>query len=420
MNRAYLFYVMRFISRSGTGRGGRRIRSAILAVALSLVPLVAVVEVSGGMVEGITSRFLEIGSFHLQVIFLADFTSSEIEHVVDRISAFDFVERAFRMSVGIGLAYAGNERYGVSIRGYEDRLIESDPGFVRYLSIEGEPPEGDAIALSAGVSAEMGVGIGDSVGLIVARTLPSGRFLLKQHRAVVSAVYSTGYADLDGQSVIVPFDTAVSLFPDAGARRIGIKISDPFGGIDAALSAIQTILPIGAYVYSWRELERGMYATFRTTRSLLIIVMAVIVCVAGITISSSLFILVAERETEIALLRSVGATSRGMRHAFLLLGFFAGAIGAFLGVSGGLLVSLRINELFTVIERVVSLLSAGIGGPQVRILNPAYYLERIPVEPDFGELLVIVAASVALATLSAWLPAGRAGAIVPARSLHRH
>jgi len=421
MSRAYLFYVLRFLSKRNTDRGGRRVRSAVLAVALSLVPLVAVVEVSGGMVEGITARYLEIGSFHLQVRFFGDIDSERIEALQREIAELDGVERAFGVIEGIGLANAGGERLGVTIRGIPESVLREDPGFAEYLSIRGAVPEGAGIALSQGVSDAMGAAVGDEVTLVVARTLASGRFLLRQHVAEVSAVFTTGYADLDGQSVLVSYETGAKLFPDTSSRLIGVKVADPFGPLDSVVRRIQRMLPIGAYVYSWRELERGMYATFRTTRSLLIIVMSVIVCVAGITISSSLFILVSERETEIALLRSVGARSSGIRTAFVLLGFLTGVIGAAVGIAVGLGVSLGINEIFRAVERLIAVFTLGLGSAGDRhILDPAFYLQSIPVEPRFSELLIIAASSITLSVISAWIPARRAGMIVPARSLHRH
>ena len=142
----------------------------------------------------------------------------------------------------------------------------------------------DEVALSAGTADELGVQSGDRIGLIVARTLSSGRFVLKKHTGTVSGVFSTGYADLDGQTVLVSEKTASELIPDGRSMFIGVKVEKPFGALGSVARSIQRDLPDGAYTYTWRELERGMFSTFETTRTLLVIVMSVIVCVAAIKI----------------------------------------------------------------------------------------------------------------------------------------
>ena len=426
MNRGYRFYAFRFLSRRNLDRGSRRVRAAIIAIALSLVPFVTVVEVSGGMIAGITSHYLEIGSFHLQVRLFGDIGDEAIDMLVETLRDEPYVVDAFLIYEGVGLIYGQDARVGVTIRSYPEYIVADPDTFGRFVEVEGRF-ESDGVAVSEGVMSELGVDIGDSVGIVVARTLPNGRFVLKRADAQITATYTTGYADLDGHSIILPQSHAETLFPRSDNRFVGIKIVDPFGDVDIIARKLQSTMPSGAYVYSWRELERGMYTTFQTTRSLLIIIMAVIVSVAAITISSSLIILVTEREIEIALLRSLGATSRKIQRTFLILGAVAGAIGSTVGVSMGLFVSLKVNELFRIIERcieyVLRIFTRVVAHDpidSVRILDPAFYLERIPVEPKATELFAIVAASIVLATLSAWLPARRAGRINPSSVLSRH
>ena len=424
MNRAYLFYVLRFLSDRNVDRGGRRVRAAIFAVALAMIPFVTVIEVSGGMIAGITSRYLEIGSFHLQVRLFGDLEDEEVDELVSALMMGEGVEEAFVVYEGVGLVHTPEKRIGVSVRAYPYSVVAQDEGFREYLRFEGEFTA-EGVALSGGVLSELGIGVGETIGIVVARTLPNGRFALKQHEGVVTATFTTGYADLDAHLILVSEQTGRELFPSSTGRFVAVKVTDPFRDLTPLVRRLQSIMPAGAYVYSWRELERGMYTTFQTTRSLLIIIMGVIVGVAAITISSGLIALVAERELEIGLLRALGATSGNIQRSFLLLGTSAGAIGALAGVGGGLFVSLRVNELFQIIERVIALvqrnrIQLGQSSEALKILDPAFYLERIPITPGLVELIAIVFASILLATLSAWLPARRAGNVEPAEVLQRH
>jgi lipoprotein-releasing system permease protein len=379
------------------------------------------------MIEGITERYLAVGTFHYQVRFFGERTSLMVDSVASRIRDLPGVDDAFIVYEGIGLLYSEDRRSGVVIRAFEDGFIERDRGFLSYMTFSGNVPTGDRVAVSAEAAAELGIAPGDDVGIVVARTLSNGRFILKQHAGAVSGTFSAGYTDLDANIVLVSAASATELFPDAGNAFIGIKVDDPFGDQGDLPDRIRSELPSGAYLYGWRELERGMYATFETTKSLLIIVMAVIAGVATITISTSLLLLVFERETELALLRGTGAHSRDLRDAFVALGFAVGSIGSLLGVGVGLCVALGINELFAAVEYILShiagitsVLTGRSGNGGSRILDPTFYLSHIPVRISLFRVLAVTSLSIALSTVSAWIPARRAGLIIPAETLARH
>ena len=431
---AYHFYASRFLSRKNTDGGSRRVRTAVLTVALSLVPLVTVLEVSSGMIDGITGRYLEVGSFHAQVRFFETLEDTETDRIIQSIEQLDFVRQVHRVCEGVGMAYDENGRTGVSIRGYDPALFVEDEQFLSFLTLSNgvrekfsRMDEGFAV-LSELTMSELAISEGDELRLLSARKAPNKRFLLKQAHFTVAGTFSSGYADLDGATVIVPISEAQKMFPDADATYLGIKVDNPFGDIAGAVRTIQTLLPDDSYAYSWRDLERGMYTTFRTTKSLLIIVMAVIAAVAVITVSSSLIMLVTERETEIALLKSVGATGRGIQRIFVTLGFLSGAVGTAIGLAIGVFVSIFINEIFSVIESVIgatvqliaSVSSRFIDLGEIEILNPAFYLEEIPIQVHFFELFLVSVLSLLLTTLSAWLPARRAARIRPIASLSKH
>ena len=106
MNGAYAFFALRYISRKNIDRGARRIRSSIIAIALSLIPVITVIHVSTGMIEGITRRFLEIGTFHMQVRFFGEIEREGIPGLVEEVESLTGVVRAFPFIEGTGLAYS--------------------------------------------------------------------------------------------------------------------------------------------------------------------------------------------------------------------------------------------------------------------------------------------------------------------------
>ncbi len=182
-------------------------------------------------------------------------------------------------------------------------------------------------------------------------------------------------------------------------------------------------LPAGSRVYDWYELERNQFRSFEITRNLLAFVMALIVVVGCVNVSSAVLTVVLERQRDIGILKSMGATPRAIRRVFLLVGLGVGIAGSIGGTALGLLLGIHVNELFAVVELVVNGFRAGLswaraagggaGAPVFRVLGSGYYLDRIPVHVRLGELYAAAAGTTVLAALAAWLPSRRAGRLRP-------
>jgi lipoprotein-releasing system permease protein len=183
-------------------------------------------------------------------------------------------------------------------------------------------------------------------------------------------------------------------------------------------------------VYGWYQLEKASYKSFQTTRALLLFIMALIVAVAAVNVSSSLVMVVLEKTPEIAMLKAMGAGPRGIGVGFTITALVTGLAGAVLGLGLGALAAANINALLAGMEKVLNLAArAGFGllspvlplprPPDVRLFNSEFYLEEIPITLSFPELALIAAGTMLLAVLAAWLPARRAGAIRPLEVLRR-
>jgi lipoprotein-releasing system permease protein len=146
-----------------------------------------------------------------------------------------------------------------------------------------------------------------------------------------------------------------------------------------------------------------------------------------VNVSSALVILVIERRREIAILKSLGATAPGVSFAFLLTGLFAGLCGVALGIPLGLLCAVNVNGIISVIEKLVNIAAQFVfaleGGAgefiPVHLLDPAYYLDKIPVVIPFGSLFLIGALTLALSVLVSVFPASRAGSERPIHTLRK-
>jgi lipoprotein-releasing system permease protein len=185
-------------------------------------------------------------------------------------------------------------------------------------------------------------------------------------------------------------------------------------------------MPAGFSVYSWKEVERNLFESLASTRTMLLLIMAVTVAVAAVNVSSALTTLVLERNQEIAVLKSLGTTPADLAGIFAMGGAAIGGLGAVIGVAGGLLSSLRINEILAFIEKIANVarnlvysISGGSARSAFRVLDPAYYLESIPVQIPYGEMATVVVSTILLSYIASIGPARRAAALSPLEGLRK-
>ncbi len=401
---------------------------SILGIALSLVPLVVVMEVADGMIEGITRRYLEVGTYHAQVL-LPMASAETLQAEAAALRTQPGIRYALVEQQGLGLAAGPKGRSAVTIRAVPAELYAQDEGFRRYFRMD----EGGFDLASAGslllgreLAGRLGVGVGDRLRLL---TLRGARGLPLVSSFTVRGIFSTGYQELDKLWVYVPLSSAGRLLGEAGGERfIGLKLDDPFGGLERRLARLR--LPEEARVYSWYQLEKASYKSFQTTRALLLFIMALIVAVAAVNVSSSLVMVVLEKTPEIAMLKAMGAGPWEIGLGFTVTAAATGLAGTALGLALGALVAVNINALLAGLERVLNLGGRAVFAvlspllplpppPAVRLFNTEFYLEQIPVTLSFRELASVAVATLLLSVLAAWLPARRAGAIRPLEVLRR-
>ena len=290
----------------------------------------------------------------------------------------------------------------------------------------------DAI-LGKKIAKDLSLTAGDTFRVLTMTEGRGGRTIPRFTTFTVRGVISSGYQELDALWVFIPFRTGCRILSGESSNTfISVRTDDPFDTIEGARMRVIETLPEGFRAYTWKEMNRSQFHSFTTTRTLLLFIMFMILFVAAVNISSALVMMVMERRKEIAILKSVGADPACVSYAFLLAGFFTGIGGILLGMPVGILCAVHINGLFDAIERVVNALlfvvhetlaflrlgeSAGFSG--VRLLDPAYYLESIPVTLRFDELFRIAAGALLLSVLVSVLPAARAGREKPLDTLRK-
>jgi len=421
-----------FISRK-RGVSGQLIGS-ILGIGLSLIPLVVVLEVADGMIEGITRRYLEVGTYHMQASLAGDADMESYRVLAEQLRRAPGVTRVIPERQGMGMLYTTSGRSAVTIRAVPSSLYGEDEEFRKFFQIlEGsfDLDEPKAILVGREIARRMELGVGDRVKMLTMVSTSIGRSLPRVNSFTVSGVFTTGYQELDKMWTYIDIGGAERVLPaGSGTTFLGIKVRQPFERIENQKRALQERLPSEARLSSWFEMERANYKSFQTTRALLVFVMALIVAVATINISSSLIMVVLERTEEIGILKAMGADPKDITRTFVLTGLCVGVAGVLLGLGLGLAVAVNINSLLAGIEILVNRLVFGLrqliapivpqsGGGEVRVFNAEFYLEQIPIRIRVMELFAVAAASLLLSVMAAFYPARTAARIKPLEVLRK-
>lgn len=422
-----VFIAIRYLLGRGK-EGGRYLRGAALGIALSLVPIVVTLVVADGMIQGITERYLELGTYHLEAFDQRP--GDEPAVAVDSIRNAPGVRRAFVERQGLGILVAGGGKSGATVRAVDPGFLE-DPGTAKYLrAVSGTlslKSPNDAL-IGEELARKTGAKVGDTVRLMTAHTSYDGRTVPRMTPFIVRGVVSSGYRELDSLWFFVPYETGKRALPAEASRAfIGVKLDAPYKDAEAAAAAVQKALPVGFDVYTWYELQRSQYQSYESTRQLLLFIMALIVIVAAVNVASATTMLAVERRRDLAILKSFGASPRDGERVFLLGALFTGLLGSAVGIAAGLAVAVNVNGLIGGAEsilgffaRAASFFSGGGKIENPRLLDPGYYLETIPIVVDWTAISVIAVGSTVCSAFAAWIPARRAGKIAPLEILRKY
>ena len=427
--------VLFLASRMLRGRDGaaRYLRGAVLGIAVSFVPLVVVMEVSTGMIEGITARLLEVGTYHLQAALPPDLAPDRLEELAAAVGRVSGVVAAVPERIGTAMIVSDRGAAGVSVRFVPPDIFQRDAGFRTYVTLRaggGTLEREDSLLLSSALAASLGVSAGDRVNLLTTwgENL-SG--LPRLTPVTVTGIYDTGYQELDSALAYAPLTLAQRVLSPRAARvMIGVKVRDPF----ADLSVVERRVGLAAEdsrVADWREIEYARLSSFQTTKALLLLIMALIVVVACVNVSSAVLMLLFERRHDLGILKSVGAGPPSLSASFLLTGLAMGTAGTALGVMSGLVVAVNVNQVIQGLEwsinRVLdlaSILAAPFAGTRhafggFTLFNSAYYLKSIPVRIEPVEIAASSVIAIVLASLAAWIPARRTARTRPLEILKK-
>lgn len=415
-----------FFSKTNRGSekssGRRSLTGAIICIAVSLIPLVAVLSVSSGMISGITGRMIHLSTQDIQVTLDKEsiYAKSENEmlNLASSLCSADGAVAAYSEVNLMALAAGSSFRSGASVRAVEKDIFEKNKYFSSFFNIvEGDidlSKERNAV-IGKKLSEILGLHTGDNLKLITLRKA-AGKTVPKVSVFKVTGIVSCGYQELDALWVFVPLENAFNAFKNSSMEYyVSIETDRTFSEkLEKTLLELKKML-LSDYnsgrfsIDTWKNINAAQFENFASTRALLIVIMFAIILAASINISAAIVMVVMERKKEIAILKSTGASSSGIALSFVMTGLFTGLSGILIGIPAGLLISVFINPLINAVEHIVNFFLGLFNAGHIKFLDPAFYLQQIPVVIPWNEICLIAVSVIVLSIVMSVLPSIRAG-----------
>jgi lipoprotein-releasing system permease protein len=224
----------------------------------------------------------------------------------------------------------------------------------------------------------------------------------------VTAIFEIGMSEYDASIIFMPLEEAQLYFnADGLAQFIEVFIDDP-DRVDAMLPLIEAAAQRPVAMSDWRRRNQVLFSALEVERNVMFMILTMIVLVAALNIISGMIMLVKDKGHDIAILRTMGATSGAIMRIFLMAGAAIGVAGTLAGFILGTLLCLNvesIREFFTWLSGTM------IFDPEV------YFLSQLPADRETGETLSVVLMALVLSFLATLFPAWRASRLDPVEAL---
>ena len=386
---------------------------SLIGIALGVATLIIVMSVMNGFRGELLGRILGLNG-HLGIYAAGsplqnfDEIAAKVRGLPDVVSVVPVVEGQALLTTDRGGAFGGLVR---GIRPEDLRKLSVVFDHIRAGSLDGFHGD-DAVAIGTGLAQRLGIGVGQPITLVSPQGQATAFGTVPRIRAYnVAAIFSVGFNEADTSFVFLPLDAAQIYFktPDA-VTQIEVMVRDP-DRVAAVNRDIRTALrdmPQSARVIDWTQSNNSLFAAVEVERNVMFLILTLIIVVAAFNVISSLIMMVKDKTRDIAVLRTIGASSGAVLRIFVMCGAFVGVVGTAVGALLGVAFCLNIERIRHGLE---SLTGTNLFNPEV------YFLSQLPAVLDWREVAQIVALALVLSLLATVYPSFRAARTDPVEAL---
>ncbi len=398
-------------ARRGAGRNSFISFIALISmsgIALGVAALIVVLSVMNGFQEELRNRILAVAS-HIEIRGAP--TLQDEQAVASTSLRNPHVKAAAPYVLGQAMLSTGDTNRGVIVRGIDPARESTVADFGQHMragALSDLHPGGFGIVLGAEIARGLGVRRGDTVVVITpqgnvtaAGTLPR----LKNFRVV--GVFEVGMFEFDSGLALINIDDAKTLYRLDGVSGVRLKLDDMFEAPEVA-QQLARVLPADTEVRDWTRSHANFFRAVQIEKRVMFIILTLIIAVAAFNIVSAQVMTVTDKQADIAILRTLGASPSSIMTIFVIQGALIGFIGTAIGVIGGVLLALNVDVVVPAIERAFS----------IQFLDKSvYYISELPSDLQRADVVTIAGIALVLALVATLYPAWRAARVNPAEAL---
>jgi len=386
--------------------------SSMLGIALGVTALITVLSVMNGFEKELRVRMLGM-SAHVVVNSYSTESMENWQDLIEKVKKYPEVIGIAPYIQAQGMITHGRNVYGTMLQGI-DPHFEPQVSHVKEKIIVGSLENlrsGEfGVVIGSELSQALGVRIGDKITLVVpqATVTPVG-ILPRIKRMTVQGIFTIGMHEYDSAYVLLNIDDAAKLVhvPDGQVHGLNLKLDDMFNAPQLARQ-LQNELPPSYRTFDWTYRHANFFKAVKMEKSVMFIILTLIVAVAAFNIVSTLVMVVTDKQADIAILRTLGATPMMVMSIFMIQGTFIGMLGTLLGLMGGLSLALNIQTVVPALEYLFN----------VQFLSPdVYYISEVPSDLRWLDVYKIAGMSLLISFLATIYPAWRASSTQPAEAL---
>lgn len=384
--------------------------SSMIGIALGVTALITVLSIMNGFQEELRDRILGMTA-HMTINEQND-KLEDWEKLYNQLINQPHIEGAAPNIMEQGMLTIGDKVNGVAIRGilpeFEGQVADIETKMV-YGSLNDLAPRKYRVILGSELALSLGVSIGDKVTLIAPQgSISPVGVVPRIKRFTVAGLFEAGMHEYDSGLAIVHIEDAKKVFKygdSVGALQL--KLDDLFnvGEVKAQLGAV---VDKTLYMRDWRQQHANFFKAIEMEKRMMFIVLTLIIMVAAFNIVSTMVMVVTDKQSDIAVLRTIGASPASIQMIFIVQGLVIGVLGVILGLIGGLSLALNIDVIVPFIEQALGF----------KFFPPdIYYISAVPSKLIWSDVWYITGLAFVLTLLATIYPARKAAKVNPAEAL---
>ncbi|WP_449257439.1 lipoprotein-releasing ABC transporter permease subunit [Bosea sp. (in: a-proteobacteria)] len=383
---------------------------SFLGIMLGVATLIIVMSVMNGFRKELLEKIVGVNG-HIFATPI-DRPLDDFDSVAERLRKIHGITLAIPLVEGQALASSQTGNSGVLVRGVREADIKSIPfigGNIKSGTLEDFDASPSGVVIGIRLANALGVQVGDTITLVTPQGASTPFGTAPRIKAYpVKAIFQIGMTEFDGTFVYMPLAESQAYFNrDGDVNVIEIFVDNP-DNTQKVRDAIEADAPRPLVLSDWRQRNRSFFNALEVERNVMFIILTLIVLVAALNIVSGLIMLVKDKTEDIAIMRTMGATSGTVLRVFLITGATIGVVGTFAGFILGVLFSHYIKSIMAALNWITG---ANLWDPTVR------FLSDIPSVLDWSEVASVVLMALVLSLLATLYPAWKAARLDPVKAL---